>query len=78
MSYRLETEDLMETLPGVTARGMMGLSLHILDSKDGTLILDALGNPLKKMALLDSLLFLSVSVVCRVVERSSSVSSRLE
>ena len=29
--YRLETEDLMETLPGVTARGMMGLSLHILD-----------------------------------------------
>ena len=30
-SYRLDTEDLMETLPGVTARGMMGLSLDILD-----------------------------------------------
>ena len=70
----------METLPGVTARGMMGLSRHIFDSKDGTLILATLGNPVKKMALLDSLdtvLFLSVSVVCRVVE-SSSVSSRLE
>ena len=71
----------METLPGVTARGMMGLSRHIFDSKDGTLILATWGNPVKKMALLDSLdtvLFLSVSVVCRVVERSSSVSSRLE
>ena len=80
-SYRLDSEDLMETLPGVTARGMTGLSLHILDSNDGTLISATWGNPVKKMELLDSLdtvLFLSVSVVCRVVERSSSVSSRLE
>ena len=80
-SYRLDTEDLMETLPGVTARGMTGLSLHIFDSKEGTLMAPAATRlkPEKKMALLVSLVvFLSVSVVCRVVERSSSVSSRLE
>ena len=74
LSYRLDTDlrERTELLAGVTDRGTGRSCGLILDSKAGTLMAVTGGNPASCQALLDS-----VSEVCSVMERSSSVSSRL-